>query len=137
MEFVLDGAHNEPAMTRLAHTWREVYGGEPPVLVLGILRDKDVRAICRAASAIGPALVIATPLQSPRSCTGPELAGAVGEGMPGTPCVPVGNAQEALTLAAAKAERNGTRVVLVAGSLFLVGEVTAILKGGVAERSSQ
>ena len=44
---ILDGAHNEAAASRLVQTWRENYGKEQPVILLGILRDKDVAAICR------------------------------------------------------------------------------------------
>ena len=135
VELVLDGAHNEAAMERLAMTWREVFGREKPVVVLGIVRDKDLAAICRALAAL-VSLVIVTPVRNARSCTGEELLDAVGELMPGVPCQAAPSSEAALGTATVVAKGRGTRV-LVTGSLFLVGEALALLEGRTAESSVQ
>ena len=134
-ELVFDGAHNEAAIKRLGLTWREVYGDEKPVVVLGILRDKDVGAICRALAPLAAA-VIATPLDSARSCSGPELAETVRESIPGVPCLTAESVEQALALAC-DASRTQARRILIAGSLFLVGQTMALLSGNTAERSAQ
>jgi dihydrofolate synthase/folylpolyglutamate synthase len=42
---VLDGAHNPAGARALARSLRDVFGGEPITLVLGLSRDKDAAAI--------------------------------------------------------------------------------------------
>ena len=132
---VLDGAHNEAAAARLVQTWREEYGSERPVVLLGILRDKDVAAICREFAPLA-ARFIATPVQSVRSCTAEALAGTLRAAAPETPVCLAASAAEGLSLAQREARATGRRV-LVTGSLFLIGETLALLQGGEAEASAQ
>ena len=133
---VLDGAHNEAAAARLVQTWREIYGdAEQPVILLGVLRDKDVAAICRELAPLAAAFV-AIPVQSIRSCTAEELAQAIREAAPGIPCSVAGSAAEGLEWAQAEARRTRRRL-LVTGSLFLIGETLAHLNGSRAEASAQ
>ena len=131
--FVLDGAHNPAAARRLAHTWHEVYGDHhPATLVLGILRDKDVPAICRALTPLA-ARVFAVPVRNPRSATPEEVAGAVMQVAPETPLLMMGSLTGALEAARAYPEPT-----LVAGSFFLVGEALAALTGqGAPTESAQ
>lgn len=116
---VLDGAHNPDAAARLAETWRGEFGAEKATLILGAMRDKDVRAICAALRPIA-ARVIAVPVQNPRACTPPELCEIARGVDPGWPCEPVASIAAALAAAERHAEK-----ILIAGSLFLVGEVLA------------
>lgn len=128
---VLDGAHNEAAAARLVQTWRERFGERRPAILLGILRDKDVAAICRELAPLA-AEFIAAPVRSLRSCAVADLAGRIREAAPQTPCRESASAAEGLRLAEA-----GGRPVLATGSLFLVGEILALLDGGTAEASAQ
>ncbi|MDD5349883.1 MAG: bifunctional folylpolyglutamate synthase/dihydrofolate synthase [Chthoniobacteraceae bacterium] len=132
---ILDGAHNESAASRLVQTWAEVYGEERPVLLLGVLRDKDVPAICRELAPLAAEFVV-TPVHSIRTCDAPALAQCVRAAAPATPCLEVRSAAEGLQRAQAAAQASGRRV-LITGSLFLVGEVLALLQGGTAEASAQ
>ena len=132
---ILDGAHNEAAAARLVQTWRELYCDEQAVVLLGVLRDKDLDAIFRELAPLGAAFVV-TPVRSVRSCTAEALAQAVREAAPGTPCHVAGSVAEGLVRAQAEA-RNSNRRVLVTGSLFLIGETLALLDGEKAETSSQ
>lgn len=122
---ILDGAHNPAATRRLVETWREEYGAERPALVLGVLRDKDVRGLCAALAEL-PCVVFTVPVSSPRACAPDELA-ALWALESRVPCVSTTTLAEALARAGECAPR-----VLVTGSLFLVGEAL----GGV-ERSAQ
>ena len=129
--FILDGAHNPAAARRLAHTWHEVYGDHHrATLVLGILRDKDLPAICRAVAPLA-ARVLAVPVRSPRSAAPAEIAGALAQIAPGVETRVMESLAEALEAARAHPEP-----VLVAGSFFLVGEALAALTGQDAPMES-
>ena len=119
---VIDGAHNAQAIETLVATWREVYGNARASLVFGALRDKDVGLLLRALRAIADEVWL-VPVSSARGATSVELRPwadaarfrAIHEG------------SVEMSLAAACASG---RPVLVAGSLFLAGEVLALLQGG-------
>jgi dihydrofolate synthase/folylpolyglutamate synthase len=130
---VLDGAHNPAAAARLATTWREVFGEERGTIVLGVLGDKDVRAICAALAPIA-ARGIAVPVQNPRSSQPEDVAAQWREVAPGLRCETAPHLAAALGAAMAGSDR-----VLICGSLFLVGE--ALTHAGLlpahGERSAQ
>ena len=117
---------------RLAHTWHEEYGDHHrATVILGILRDKDVPAICRALEPLA-ARFLAVPVRSPRAAPPDELLAALAHAAPGVGAraVPEG-------VAAALAQARGwPEPILVAGSLFLVGEALAVLTGGRAPEVS-
>lgn len=121
---ILDGAHNPAGVEALVAALGEVAAGRPVHLVFGVLGDKDSgpmreRLFPRCAS------VALTPLPSPRSLA-PEayLAQA-------TALAPVTSAHPTPEAAfrAARARAHPDGVVLVAGSLVLVGEIRRLLAG--------
>jgi dihydrofolate synthase/folylpolyglutamate synthase len=117
---VLDGAHNLAAAEELAATVERHFRGQRLTLILGILRDKDCEGICRAlAPRVTEVLTVRVP--SERSANPAELAEICRRAAPG---VRVRNAN---TVAAALEECDEQEgVVLVAGSLYLVGETLAL-----------
>ncbi len=121
---ILDGAHNRAAADRLVLTWREVFGNEKAIVILGVLRDKDVGAMC---SALGPVAFrfITTEVRSPRSCSAAMLAEAIAVALPSVPCRAARSLSSAMELASRDRQR-----ILVTGSLFLVGEAISLLEGG-------
>jgi len=128
---VLDGAHNPAAARQLAAAWRAEFGSDPATLVLGMMRDKDLHAVCAELVPLADR-VIAVPVDNARSCRPEELIAIVRTIDPVIPVVPCGSTREAL------AHAEGARA-LVAGSLFLVGEalVALGLAEGEMERSEQ
>src|SRR5205085_10331562 len=76
--FIIDGAHNPAAARRLAATWREVYGDKRASLILGILRDKDLRGICEGLLPIA-GRILTVPVPNPRSSTPQEICKAIGQ----------------------------------------------------------
>jgi dihydrofolate synthase/folylpolyglutamate synthase len=130
---ILDGAHNPAAAQRLAQTWREEFGDAQATLVLGAMRDKDVRGVCAALAPIA-ARVYAVRVDNPRSCSAEELAGTVRSFAPGVECGEFPSLAPALVAAKKYPER-----ILIAGSLFLVGEalVELALAEAKPERSVQ
>jgi len=115
---ILDGAHNPHGAAALADALRE--RGERPVLVVAVSADKDVPAI---AAALAPAVraVIATRYQQDRAMDPAQLAVVFG----GTAAPDL---RTALAAASAIAVAHGAPI-LIAGSLFLVGEARTLLLG--------
>lgn len=136
---VLDGAHNPHGARALAALLAE--RGEWPVLVVACSADKDVRGI---AAALAPAVraVVATRYRQERAMPPAELAarfreaagragGPSGEG-PALPVVEAPELAAALAVARTLAGPGGASI-LVAGSLFLVGEARVLLLGAPAD----
>ena len=61
---ILDGAHNEAAAQRLVLTWCEAFGSARPTIILGVLKDKDMTAICRALLPVAAGFIIVPVRQS-------------------------------------------------------------------------
>jgi dihydrofolate synthase / folylpolyglutamate synthase len=118
-DVILDGAHNPHGARALAATLR----GVRPVLVIAVSADKDVRAI---ASALVPEVraVIATRYQQERALPPDELAQIFREV---SPALAVEAAPD-LDAALARARTIGAPI-LIAGSLFIVGEARTLLLG--------
>jgi dihydrofolate synthase / folylpolyglutamate synthase len=129
-EILLDGAHNPAGAAALATALgdlRPFLADGPLTLVTATMADKDVDGVvasfARARSLAG-ATVIATTVELPRAMPADELAmrwAAVRPGEPRPRSVP--DPVAALELALA----HGTGPIVVAGSLYLVGAIRAIL----------
>ena len=132
---VLDGAHNQPAMARLTQTWQETYGDEKPVIILGVLKDKDAAGICQALAPLAETVVI-SPVNSPRALLTTEMESFVQAAAPNTLCKTATSYAHALALADRDAQKLGSKV-LVTGSLFLIGEALAHTEGQQPELSTQ
>jgi dihydrofolate synthase/folylpolyglutamate synthase len=122
-DVILDGAHNPHGARALA----AALGATRPVLVLAVSADKDIDAIV-AALAGAVSAVVATQFQQARSVEPSELARAIARV---APALPVANEPD-LASALAHARRLGAQVV-VAGSLFIVGEARVMLCGAEAD----
>jgi dihydrofolate synthase/folylpolyglutamate synthase len=119
---LLDGAHNPAGARALA---RALAGGPPYVLLFAAMSDKDVAGIARALFAPAVAVVLTRPHLS-RAATPAELARRAGPGARGT--IREASVFRALARARRLATAHSPRtVVVVAGSLYLVGAVEAIL----------
>ncbi|MEO8351211.1 MAG: cyanophycin synthetase, partial [Chthoniobacteraceae bacterium] len=119
--FVLDGGHNPAAAARLAETWREESGDARATLVLGAMRDKDLRGICAALLPIA-ARVFTVAVQNARAASAAELGELVRELDTSIDCREFATVADAL-----EATSEYTEQKLVAGSLFLVGEAMVAL----------
>jgi dihydrofolate synthase/folylpolyglutamate synthase len=118
---VLDGAHNPAGARSLAAYLR---GGPPFVLLFGAMADKDVPGLARELFPLATEIVLTRPRVS-RAASPDEIArrsSPLGERARREPSV-------ARALRLARAGRAGT-VVVVAGSLYLVGAVKALLLRG-------
>jgi dihydrofolate synthase / folylpolyglutamate synthase len=121
---VLDGAHNPSGAEALVRALETVYAARPVHLVFGVFSDKDGESMMRT---LFPkcAGVYLTPIDHPRS-RHPESYLELAKKL--CPSVErLASASEAVLRARSAA---GTGIVVVAGSLALVGQVRRLLAGG-------
>ena len=128
-DVVLDGAHNPHAARVLAETWRSEYGGTKASLVFSAVAAKDVAGILAALAPLAERIFIC-PVDTPRALAPEEIAACLPENAPPHECHP------SFAAAFAAAASSGGPV-LVAGSLFLVGEARAQLTDSEFQASSQ
>jgi dihydrofolate synthase/folylpolyglutamate synthase len=118
---LLDAAHN-PEGARALGSYLAAWHPERPVLVIGLMRDKDADAIVRELLPVTSA-VIATAADTPRAMPANELAASV----------KVLDAQRSIAAyvdvrAALDAAFAQSTTICVAGSIFLAGEVRECLE---------
>ena len=120
---LLDGAHNPEACTVLAKSIAEEFGEGGWVGVLGVMGDKDLESMI---AALAPLLdkVVASRADSPRALYPHEMASRI-KRMWDLPVIQCADPAEAIQRACSLAGRGGR--VLVAGSLYLIGEVRTLL----------
>ena len=122
---ILDGAHNPAGARALA---AHLAGGPPFILLFAAMADKDVRGLARELFPVAAEIVLTRPRVS-RAASPEDLARR--SGRLGTRAHREPSVARALHLARrlAGAQGPGTAVV-VAGSLYLVGAVKALLLRG-------
>ena len=124
---VLDVAHNDGSARALAATLRQQFPRRRVHFVLGLMRDKDARAVLRPLLPLA-ARVEATRPRGPRGLEAPVLARAIRGVRVRTHDDVTG------ALAAARADARVNDVICVTGSVALVGEARDVLGLPVAER---
>ena len=118
---VVDGAHNPSATAVLVATWREIFGNVKARLVFGVLSDKNASALLHVLRAIADEVWL-VPVAGARGTSVDELRPAAEAA--GFTAVHTSTIEEVLA-----GERSERAPVLVTGSLFLAGEVLALLEG--------
>jgi dihydrofolate synthase/folylpolyglutamate synthase len=120
---LLDGAHN-PAGASALRVYLDEFVGAKVTLVFGAMREKALGEIGSVLFPAAERLVLTEP-QSPRAATVQELLRAVPTQDPPRSVALAPSVSDALTLARAQTPRGGA--IVVTGSLYLVGEVKALL----------
>ena len=120
---MLDGAHNDPGVRALCAYCDAWLTKEKTVLVTGMLRDKETERMCgRLAQRVRGVVCVAP--DNPRAMPAGELAACFER------CVrrayAADSAEKALAKARSLAGPDGQ--VLVAGSLYLIGEMRTLLR---------
>ncbi len=113
---VLDGAHNADAAAHLTVTLREHFPGKRVHLILGVLRDKNYDQMCGILAPLATG-IFCVPVNSERTCDPGLLAGLCRVAHPNIPVTVAHNVTDAYVAASQAAD-----VILITGSLFLVGE---------------
>jgi dihydrofolate synthase/folylpolyglutamate synthase len=112
---VLDGAHNPAGVAALASTLARQFLDRRPVLIVGLLSDKDWRSMVRQLVPLASRIITA-PVSSERTVGPEELRAACVATGKGRPVRAAGSLTEALKWTATDS------LVLITGSLYFVGE---------------
>lgn len=115
---LLDGAHNADGMATLVAALEEEYRHSQWQVVLGIMGDKNIDAMIQEVATVADGFVV-TSAHSGRAAKPAELAQRVAA-VADRPVLVAPDVELALDMARAEAGPDGH--VLVAGSLYLVGE---------------
>jgi len=119
---VLDGAHNPAAMKALVECIREEFQYHRLIVVLGVMEDKDIRAMVKSIAPFAHHMIYSRPAYS--RAAEPERLFREGLGLHASAEVIVSLA-DALKQARAMAQKRD--LVLICGSLFTVGEALSLL----------
>jgi dihydrofolate synthase / folylpolyglutamate synthase len=122
---LLDGAHNPDGIQALVSALLHYYTYDRFILVLAMMRDKDVLASIRPLIALADLVLITQVQDQPRSLSANELAHLLKEDDPGLTIHPFPATEEGVIWAQTQA--NETDLILITGSLYLVAEVRALL----------
>lgn len=126
---VLDGAHNPQAAETLAATWHEQFPNQKACLIFSAVAGKDIDRILAVLAPLASEIFLC-PVATPRAISAFEIAGHL---PPGAPSHQVFDSfGQAHAAAATRSDP-----ILVAGSLFLVGEARALLTEENFQSSSQ
>jgi dihydrofolate synthase/folylpolyglutamate synthase len=123
--FLLDGAHNPEAAACLAEAVQALEIAPLP-LIVAVSADKDLAAITSALGQVASRVIVTRAKLSPRACDPETLAAYFSLPVTLAP-TPAEALEQALSLT-----RPG-QTVLVAGSLYLIGELRPLLLGATCE----
>jgi dihydrofolate synthase/folylpolyglutamate synthase len=128
VEWILDVAHNPAGAWALRSGLLGLLGERRPrCLIFSCLRDKPVVEMAQILFPLFEQVILA-PIHTARAAAMKELEAAANA--TGVPALPAGSVREALQWSA---ERSKGGVVVVSGSVYLVGEARSLLlTGGIA-----
>jgi dihydrofolate synthase / folylpolyglutamate synthase len=118
---VLDGAHNTEGALALRDAMKSRFPGIRPTLVLGVLKDKDQSGICAALAPLAGRILL-TAVNSERTASPDLLSELCAKANPSAELETCDSLAQALEKAAADP------LVLIAGSLYLIGEAMELLE---------
>ena len=121
MHFLLDGAHNEAALKYLKKMIRHFYPNKKIVLILGILKTKNLKKMINIISPL-PNTLIATKGEYHLFADSTSLVSYFPKNKK---CITTNNLKEALISAKAVYSKNS--LIVITGSLYLVGEAKKLL----------
>ena len=120
-DIILDGAHNPAGVRALVTYLQRVYARRPIHLIYGAMRDKPIREMTATLFRLATSVVLTAP-QNTRSMPSAELIHQVA---PHPALATAPDIASALQLVRRTASADS--VILITGSLFLVGEARALL----------
>lgn len=123
--FIADGGHNESGVKAVAESIIMHFGDKKPVILTGVMKDKDVCVIADILSGVAACVVAVRP-DNPRALEAELLAGFfTARGIEAYSC---GSIKEGIEKAVSLAKADG--VVVAVGSLYMMGEIRAYFLGG-------
>jgi dihydrofolate synthase/folylpolyglutamate synthase len=125
-EMVLDVAHNPAGAWALRSALSEQYGDRPLILVFGAMRDKAISEMTEILFPLAEQ-VIATRPENPRAASPEEIQLAAAR--TGAEVEAVGNVK--LAVERARALAGAATVIVITGSIYLVGEAMSSIGADV------
>ncbi|MDI6601789.1 MAG: folylpolyglutamate synthase/dihydrofolate synthase family protein [Thermoanaerobacteraceae bacterium] len=122
---LIDGAHNPQGAGVLRKAIEDIFNYRKLVLVIGVLKDKDVDGILKTILPIANAAVLTKP-DNPRALSAAELNDRVKNIMPGLKTYCEDDIESAVRKGIELTDRKD--LLLMCGSLYLIGEVRKILR---------
>jgi len=124
---IVDGAHNAHAAQALANALAELYADRRVIAIVAVSEGKDAATILRLLASAADDLIV-TRYGQPRAIA-PERLAAMASGL----VEPVVEADIEVAVARARAMAAADDVIVIAGSLFLVGEARQLIAGVPAD----
>ena len=118
--FLLDGAHNPDGAEALRIALQEEFSNARPAMIFGVFRDKDSTSMCHSLAPLAGRILL-TPVHSERTEDPSKLVAACRESNPRAPIEVCQSFTDALRNVA------DAPFVVIAGSLYLVGEAMELL----------
>ena len=116
---ILDGAQNRESAYALKEAVKKYFSYEKLILVLGISKDKDIKGICEELLEIADEIIL-TKANNPRAEEPKNIQNQISKIKYQNNVFLTKNVEEAISLAKEKARVSD--LILITGSLFLVGE---------------
>ena len=123
---LVDGAHNPQGVEALFNSLKNMFPDEKFVFLVGVMADKDYRAMMRTMYPLADTFLCAT-VDTSRSLQADELCQDLLED--GMSAVVSGDLLDGIQKAIALGEEKGERIIIF-GSLYFIGEVKAMFEGG-------
>ena len=120
---LLDGAHSPTSAEALCKAIREVFHYHRFILVVGLMRDKDLQAIGQVLCSFADEIITTQAFDNPRVTPAEEIAEAWSETEANFHVCP--NVREAISLAQSIATTSD--LICIAGSIYIVGEAMKVL----------
>ena len=128
-EFIFDGAHNKDGALALQEFLRD-FKPRPSVLIYGSVSGKGVADIAELLFGFAEHVIVTT-LENPRTLTAPEVVNQLPDSIDRSKIETTDLPKDALRIAR---ELAGESRILVTGSLYLIGEIKAVLLEREVER---
>ncbi len=119
--YILDGAHNPAGAETLRAAFLKHFPNARPTLIVGIFKDKDWTSICQILAPLAGRLLL-VPVHSERTATPEALQAVCGRANPTAEVVACSSLAEAMIRA------DQAPLVVLTGSLYLVGEALENLR---------
>ena len=120
---LLDGAHSPTSAEALCKAIREVFCYQHLILVVGLMRDKDLQAIGQVLCPFADEVIATQAFDNPRVTPAEEIVAAWSESEVNFHACP--NVREAISLAQSIATPSD--LICIAGSIYIVGEAMKVL----------
>ena len=127
---LLDGAHNPDGAEALRIALQEEFPDSKPTMIFGVFRDKDSSSMCHSLAPLAGRILL-TPVQSERTEDPSKLVAACRESNSRAAIEVCASLDEALQKAA------GAPFIVIAGSLYLIGEAMELLSLADASASNE